>query len=213
MKIEFRGISAKRAMLLFFLLFVFVCVYGLVIYTCLMPGVMQADWGIVIIAVYTCLLLLPSVAILIWLIVTYRKRYILTEKELVCIHGKKRCVIPREAIRFVGCAAFVQRGAFLFLCMASENEIVAFANQNWEKRIQLFGKSRVAKLEQTNMGIWQMQLGVYLKFAKGDKVIKKELESVEQLAEICDCWNVTPVLTGPIILDHPEFYPKEWINP
>ena len=208
MKIEFRGLSIKQALPLLVVLFIFLCIYGVVISLCFAPGTMPFPEKVVIATVYTCIILLPCIAALIWLVVNCRIKYILTDTELVSISGKNRRIIPRESIQLIGCAAFARKSAFVFFCWATDEEIVTFANQNWEKRMRLFGRSRVAKLEQTDAGIKQMQISLYLKFSNRDKIILKELESIEQLGDICDFWGVTPVLTGPIILDHPEFWKR-----
>jgi len=142
----------------------------------------------------------------------HKEKYILTEREMLC-YEKEALVrrIPKEDFRLIG--VFTEgRIPQLFFCCASDEEIEALAETNWEKRILAYSSEEIEKLEKTQAGIWQMKVTVFLQFAAQthkDKVVMVDGQNQKRRNEVYDLWEIKPFLAGAEANKFAEFYSGE----
>ena len=211
--VELRKQPGGFVLVLLCLLYVFfLSVYFWAIKICLDPsqgGSAPPYVGYIILAIATLMIPVPVILSMVKRFRYAFIKYVLTEDELLCYKGSTITMrIPRTDINLFG-SFTAGKSAWIFFCMASEEDISKYADEHWEKRILAFNSNQLDELEKTADGVWRIKVTLYLQFATSyhnGNVITVEFQNQDNLNEISALWKLEPFLAGSYAIEHYAYY-------
>lgn len=153
---------------------------------------------------------LPCFIFIVTSCIAFNEKIVISENAVEFYCGQKQIeYIPFKQITVFGCAAFMHRNGYVFFCSEPIDNIIDFAQHHKKEMVRCFGESRVEAASKTEDGYRQIAIGTYVEISrkKNQKsIIILKNASIKLLNEVKAFLPMTPVLTGPIIMDNPNIW-------
>lgn len=141
-------------------------------------------------------------------ILSYHTRLVISKDAITLYRSKNMQRVPLAQVSEYGCACFIHRSSYLFFCTIPMEEIADYATQHLDRAEYLFGEARVQKMLSTELGQWQLKVGIFVHDAakadiKGRIIIFRDGRP-QYLHAVSDYMKTAPTLTGPVLFDNPK---------
>lgn len=151
---------------------------------------------------------IPCMLLIIDACISFSEKIVVAEEAVVFFRGKTQIrYIPLRQMTAFGCAAFTHRNGYIFFCATPIEEINTFSQRHKRKALDLFGRNRIEQASKSREGCWKLAVGTYIQLERKknrDNIIILENASYERLNKVSNFLHKEPILTGPIIMDHPK---------
>lgn len=133
----------------------------------------------------------------------FTKLQVLDDGFLLTSPFKKKRTIQYNKISFWGAVAYAPRSSCLYLCTATQSEVLEYLHSHWDRCTKIFGAALVEQLRCSEKGMLQLAVGTYLHqymFSTGKQVVILRYCTPQILKKMGSILKNKAIITGPWLI-------------